>query len=159
MRTAQPDKPQARKRGLVIKELSDEVLIYDLEREKAHCLNQTAALVWKHCDGRNDVARIAGLMRQQLNASVDQNVVWFALRQLEKDHLLETKVMPPPTIAGMNRRQMMRTLGLATVVAVPLVTSIVAPTAVQAVSCTPSGGGCQAGSECCSGLCNNSICD
>jgi hypothetical protein len=158
MTTAQPDKPQARKRGLVVKELSDEILIYDLEREKAHCLNQTAALVWKNCDGQNDAAAIAGLLQLQLNTPVDQKVVWFALRQLEKDQLLETNVMPPSLIAGMNRRQMMRTLGIATAVAVPLVTSIVAPTAVQAVSCTPSGGICSGSGECCSGLCNNAVC-
>jgi hypothetical protein len=144
---------------LVVKELGDETLIYDREREKAHCLNLTAALVWKNCDGQNDARRIAELMQQQFSASVDERLVWLALRQLEKDHLLETTVALPSVFAGLSRRQMIRTLGIATAVAVPLVTSIVAPTAVQAVSCTPSGGGCGGSGECCSGLCNKGVCD
>ena len=52
--------PRARKDGLVIKELSNETLVYDLERDEAHCLNQTAGLVWKQCDGRTTVTKIGG---------------------------------------------------------------------------------------------------
>jgi len=33
--------PVARKEGLVIQETSEEVLVYDLTSNKAHCLNQT----------------------------------------------------------------------------------------------------------------------
>ncbi len=43
--------PVARHKNLIVKELPDETLIYDLDSDKAHCLNQTAALVWKNCDG------------------------------------------------------------------------------------------------------------
>ena len=39
--------PAAREEGLIIQEMADEVLVYDRERYKAHCLNQTAALVWR----------------------------------------------------------------------------------------------------------------
>ena len=45
--------PHARTDNLVIRELDDETLVYDMERDEAHCLNQTAALVWKQCDGKN----------------------------------------------------------------------------------------------------------
>ncbi len=51
--------PIARKEGLVIQEMPEEVLVYDLDTNKAHCLNQTAAFVWKSCDGRNSVAEKA----------------------------------------------------------------------------------------------------
>ena len=51
--------PHARSEGLVITDLDDEILIYDKERDKAHCLNQTAALVWKYSDGKRSVAEIA----------------------------------------------------------------------------------------------------
>ena len=44
-------KPLARKEGLVIQELPVEVLVYDLDRDKAHCLNETAAMVWRKCNG------------------------------------------------------------------------------------------------------------
>jgi hypothetical protein len=46
-------KPEARKDGLVIQDLPEEILVYDLNTNKAHCLNQTAAYVWQACDGLN----------------------------------------------------------------------------------------------------------
>ena len=52
--------PRARQASLIIKEVDDETLIYDLETDKAHCLNSTASRVWKSCDGRTSVAEIAG---------------------------------------------------------------------------------------------------
>ena len=51
-------KPLARNEGLVIKELPDELLIYDTETDRAHCLNETAAFVWLRCDGRKSLAEI-----------------------------------------------------------------------------------------------------
>jgi len=39
--------PLARKDQLIVKEVDDEVLVYDLKTDQAHCLNKTAALVWK----------------------------------------------------------------------------------------------------------------
>ena len=63
-----PMKPQVRKDGLVVKELPEEMLVYDLERHRAHCLNQTAALVWKHCDGQTSAKEIATLLKKELKA-------------------------------------------------------------------------------------------
>ncbi len=51
-------RPLARKADLVTKEVADEVLVYDLKSHKAHCLNQTAALVWKYCDGNGQWRRL-----------------------------------------------------------------------------------------------------
>ncbi len=73
--------PRARKDGLVIKELVNETLVYDLERDEAHCLNQTAALVWKRCDGKTTIAKMTGLLREQLSTSVSADVVWLAVKQ------------------------------------------------------------------------------
>ena len=154
MDISEDKEPLARKQGLVVKEVSGEVLVYDLDRDKAHCLNQTAALVWKYCDGHTSVSRIAKSLEQDLQAPIDQKVVWYALLQLGKDHLLEERIVPPAIMAGMNRRDMIRALGLAAVVAVPVVTSIVAPTPAQAATCLPSGSVCTLPAECCSGLCS-----
>jgi hypothetical protein len=48
-----PQFPCARKAGLVIQDMPDEVLVYDLDTNKAHCLNKSAAFVWRSCDGKN----------------------------------------------------------------------------------------------------------
>jgi hypothetical protein len=151
-------RPLARKDGLVIQELPDEVLVYDLDRDRAHCLNETAAFVWQRCDGRTTTDEIARLLGKKVNASVDEKVVWFALDQLGRNHLMTTRPVPPQLIAGMNRREMVRALGLAAVVAVPVVASIVAPTPAQATTCLTSGSVCTTSGQCCSGLCSGGLC-
>ena len=146
--------PQARRGGLIIQEVDSEILIYDQNTNKAHCLNQTAAKVWKYCDGETTLADACSALSRDLETPVDEKLVWYAVDQFAKDNLLEKDIEPPAfIITGMNRRQMVRTLGLAAVVAVPLVTSIVAPTPVQAATCLPSGQPCATSAQCCSGLC------
>ena len=151
-------KPLARKEGLVIQELPDEVLVYDLDRDRAHCLNETAAFVWQHCDGRTTTSEIARSLGQKVNASVDEKVVWFAIDQLGRNHLMAKRPVPPALIAGMNRREMVRALGLAAAVAVPVVASIVAPTPAQAATCLANGLACTSGAQCCSGTCIGGVC-
>ena len=146
-------KPLARKEGLVIQELPDEVLVYDLNSDRAHCLNQTAAFVWQHCDGRTTTGEIARSLGKKVNASVDEKVVLFALDQLGRNHLMATPPVPPQLLAGLNRREMVRALGIAAAVAVPVVASIVAPTPAQATTCVATGGACTTGAQCCSGTC------
>ncbi len=143
--------PIARRHGLVIQELPGEVLVYDLDRDRAHCLNETAAFVWQRCDGHNTTAQIARRLGKQFACTVDENIVWLALDQLGRNRLLEQQPTPPPASSGMNRRAMVRALGLAAVVAVPVVTSIVAPTPTQAATCVPTGGTCTIVAECCAG--------
>ncbi|MGI9167441.1 MAG: PqqD family protein [Pyrinomonadaceae bacterium] len=146
--------PRARKDDLIVKEMPDEVLIYDLVRDKAHCLNRAAALVWNYCDGRTSAAAMTGRLEQELKVPVDEGVVWLALDQLSKNHLLEENIVPPTLMAGINRRQMIRALGVAAAVAVPVVTSIVAPTPAQAATLGGTGSPCCTGTECASGVCN-----
>jgi hypothetical protein len=153
------NKPQTRRDGLIFRELDNEILIYDTDKDKAHCLNETAALVWKQCDGRTTPLEISRALSHQLGVTIDERVVWFALKQLSRDRLLEEELTPPAVLtAGLNRREMVRVLGLAAVVAVPLVTSIVAPTPAQAATCLPMGAGCTTSAQCCSGICNSNVC-
>lgn len=147
--------PSMRKQGLIIDELPDEVLIYDLERDKAHCLNRTAALVWRCCDGQTTAPEIARRLKVELDAPFNEELVWLALEQLEKQHLLDHSISIPSEFTRLSRRRMIRNLGLAAAIAVPLVTSIVAPTAVQAATCQTSGNPCVPSKLCCSPLgCN-----
>ena len=152
--------PVARKKRLIVQELPEELLVYDEERNQAHCLNQSAARIWKRCDGRTTVKAISLAVTKELATPIDEEAVWFALRQFGKDHLLEEPLAPPPELMlqGLNRRQMVRTLGLAAIVAVPLVTSIVAPTPAQAATCSATGVNCTSSAQCCSGLCNAGTC-
>ena len=127
-------RPVARKIDLVTREMPDEVLVYDLKTHQAHCLNQTAALVWKYCDGKNSVTDIAELVALETNTSVDEAAVWLALERLGKANLLEERVLPPIGSPRLSRRETVKRLGLGFALAVPVVMSVVAPAAAAAAS-------------------------
>ena len=150
--------PLARKKSLIIKELPTETLVYDLETDKAHCLNETAARVWKNCDGKQTVAQLCELMEKETNSPVPEEMVWLALDQLEQFRLLETPLNHPAHLSGMSRRQMIRLVGTAAI-AVPVITSILAPRPAQAQSLLPPGACCTSPNECASNSCSqNPIC-
>lgn len=127
--------PRARTTGLVVRELDDELLIYDLRTDRAHCLNHTARLVWKHCTGEVTVAQMTLLLERELAAPVAEDVVWQALFQLGNDDLLEEQVSRPVSAAGVSRRDMLLRVGAGAAVALPMIASITAPTAAYAASC------------------------
>ena len=148
--------PQARKSALIIREVDSEILIYDQASDKAHCLNETASQIWRYCDGKTTVLDACSGLSRHFGTTINENVVWYAVDQLSKDNLLEIGTTPgiPLTLLGMSRRQMVRTFGLAALVAVPVVSSILAPMPAQAATCIPSGQGpCGTGTQCCTGLC------
>ncbi|HEX8143145.1 MAG TPA: PqqD family protein [Pyrinomonadaceae bacterium] len=157
MSRAEHSTPRARREQLIVKELANETLIYDENSNEAHCLNQTAAFVWKHCDGRTSIEQLGRLLDKETKGAVSEQLVWSAIEQLEKSHLLEGPVSRPAHVARLSRRALIRNLGLAAAVTVPLVTSIVAPTAAEAASgaCSAVNGPCTVDTDCCAGLlCN-----
>jgi hypothetical protein len=126
--------PVARKQGLVVQEMPEEVLIYDLDTNKAHCLNKTAAFVWKSCDGNKSIADITKSFESDFGSPVDENLVWLAIEQLNDKNLLNESL--PTNFKGQNRREVIKKIGLATVVALPIVASLTAPTsALASASC------------------------
>jgi len=148
--------PHARKGGLIVKEADGEILIYDEHNNRAHCLNATAAKVWQHCDGRSTIADTCASLSAAPDSPVDENIVWYALDQFSRDSLLEEKTQLPAGLItnGMNRRQVVRTLGLAALIALPLVTTIVAPNAAQAATLVGPGGPCCTPVQCTLNICN-----
>jgi len=126
--------PNARKRGLVVQELPNEVLVYDLERDEAHCLNETAAAVWRACDGKKSVPEIASAVRFSLGEHVSDDVIWLALDQLSEHRLLEEEISS--SFSGQSRREVLKRIGVASMVALPIIASLAAPRSVLAnVSC------------------------
>lgn len=126
--------PLARQNGLVIQEMPDEVLVYDLDANKAHCLNETAAFVWKSCDGKNSVADIVREFESNTGGRVNEDFVWLAIDQLQENNLLAASV--ESRFAGQSRRDVLKKIGLASMVALPVIASLVAPkSAMAAGSC------------------------
>lgn len=145
-----PQNPVARQSGLVVQEMPDEVLVYDLDTNKAHCLNQSAAFVWKSCDGSNTVSDIVQQFESNGRGKVTEDFVWLAIDQLNENGLLENKVAP--RFRGQSRRQVLKTIGLASVAALPVIASLVAPKSAYGVaSCV-----CTADQQC--GTVQNASC-
>lgn len=147
--------PNPRKKRLVVEELSssDEVLIYDLDRHKALCLNQTAAVAWKHCDGKSTVRDILNALNAEQKTLISEDVVWYALKQFGTYHLLEESIKQPVARAGLSRREIIRKAGITAALMLPAVTAIVAPIAAQVASCSALLQPCGVGRPpCCPGL-------
>ena len=125
--------PRARRDQLIVKEVRDDVLVYDVKNYKAHCLNNTAARVWRNCDGRRTVAEIARRLERDLESPVDDRVVWLALDQLEKFNLLKSHTPKPKGMPQISRRALIRR-GVTAAVLLPLIVTISAPTAFAASS-------------------------
>lgn len=148
---------------VVVQELDGEFLVYDLRTDKAFCLNDTSSVVWNACDGKRDHEQIRSVVSAQLGSEIGQDVVWLALQQLSKNGLIDGgDVESPVEFAGLSRRQLMKRIGLATAVALPVVASLVAPTAAHASSLCMTGtscscpGGTPMGSSCPNTTCRNS---
>ena len=129
-----PQNPTARNNGLVIQEMPDEVLVYDLDSNKAHCLNQTSAFVWKSCDGTNSVSDIVREFEANAGGKVSEDFVWLAIDQLKENGLMAAGT--ESRFAGESRRDVLKKIGLASMVALPVIASLVTPqSALAAGSC------------------------
>ena len=137
------NKPLGRRDNVVVQEIDGEVLIYDLAKNKAFCLNQTAAIVWQSCDGKKTIAEISDWLGKQLKSNVNEDIVWLALDQLSQEGLIVRETKPVSKFAGISRRDVIKKVGLASVIALPVITSLIAPLAVHAnSSCMTLVGGC-----------------
>jgi hypothetical protein len=153
--------PKARADHLVIQELPDETLVFDQLTNKAHCLNRATALVWKHCDGKTDLAALSRLFEHQAQASV---LVQLALEQISSRHLLETPVERGSPAQRRSRRELLKQLAAAAVT-LPVILTVTAPRANAAGShaappaqaCLSVESPCTSNSQCCSGRCETTI--
>jgi hypothetical protein len=140
--------PASRKEDIVVQKLEDEVLIYDLKENRAFCLNETSALVWQMCDGNKSVTEISQAISQKLKSPATEDFVWLAIDQLKKENLIANSEEIVPDFNGLSRREVIKKVGLGTMIALPLISSLVAPTASQAASagrmaaCITPVGGC-----------------
>lgn len=157
-------KPRAREEGIVVRELSDETLVYDLERHRAHCLNASAARVWRLCNGNRSVEEIAAQLAGELKGDANE-VVWLALDQLGRARLLCHRMTRSASGPRRSRRDVVRRLGLAAAL-LPAVASILAPTAAEAAACSaaagtmsrPAGCPCTTNPDCQSNMCSGGMC-
>jgi hypothetical protein len=126
-------RPVARHDNLLTQEVGNELVIYDQARHRVHRLNETAARIWRGCDGKTSVADLATRLPQSESS---EDVVWMALEKLGKAKLLEARVEAPAAVRDQSRRDWMRRAALAggAVALLPVISSMTAPTPVMADS-------------------------
>lgn len=114
--------------NLLVQDLTGEALIYDQTTNKSFCLNSTAKTVFNACDGKKFIADL----------TFPDEIIYLTLYELKKNDLIEENYDSPFT--GMNRREVIKKVGLTNIIALPLISSLVAPSAALAasgVTCNP----------------------
>ncbi len=150
--------PSTRSNGLIVREVGDELLIYDTASDRATALNPLAARVWRACDGRSSVAEIVARVRQedaQLSGCSEFEARTAVLSALDK--LDDSALVLGFEQTDQGRRDIVRWIGTGAL-ALAAVTTIVSPTPAQAASCLPVESPCTNDTDCCSGLCHNGGC-
>ncbi|MBX7173016.1 MAG: PqqD family protein [Pyrinomonadaceae bacterium] len=134
---------KAKTKDIVVQELESEVLIFNLKTNQAFCLNESSALVWQLCNGKNSFSEIRRLSGEKLDQKVDDEFIWLALTEIKKNGLLENPEELSDRFKGLNRRQIIKKIGLTSMIALPFISAMVAPSAVMAQSgCSSINGTC-----------------
>lgn len=147
--------PLARQDGLLVTQLeSGEMVVYDRQRDRVHCLNPTLVSIWKACDGSTSVADLCGELQRSLGLPPDEAILSLGLGELKTAHLLQEYDQVPEV----SRREALRRLGVGAAALLPLLTTVVAPTPAQAGTGLPPGSSCTSGYQCRSGICVGGVC-
>jgi hypothetical protein len=116
--------------------IDQELCVYDWEQQQMHALNPTAAAIWQQCDGETAPALMATRLAQELNLPDAEKLVWLSLNRLEKAGLLQEKPTARLNRSIYTRREVLKLAGI-TLAMLPVVKSIVLPSAVEA-QCSPN---------------------
>lgn len=118
--------PMFRQSGIVIQEAGNELLIYDLTVNKVYCLNETSKIIYEACDGKTTFDELKSKHKYS------DEIIYLALDELKKNNFLQEIYVSP--FAGMNRREVIRKAGLASMIVLPIITGLIAPSANRAAS-------------------------
>lgn len=124
----------ARNYNLVVQTANDETLVYDLNTDKAYLLNETSTFVWQLCDGRNSAADISRQLARRFKQTENEDIVWLAIDGLKTNNLLDEAAEIAIPFAAQSRREVIKKVGLATMLALPVIVGLTAPQAAHAAS-------------------------
>ncbi|HVO13166.1 MAG TPA: PqqD family protein [Vicinamibacteria bacterium] len=127
-------KPARRTSGVVVQALGGEVVVYDLDRHRAHSLEPRAAAIWNACDGKTTVAGIARAASGE-GLALDEAIVRVVLERLDRAHLLAEPMVREDEPARPRREILRRAAALGGF----SVLTVAVPTAAFSASCLPSG--------------------
>ncbi len=120
--------PLARTEEILVQDIAEETLAYDLKTNQVYCLNQAAGVVYRAC-----VAN-ASFEELKLEHKFTDEIIFLALDQLKRANLLAVDSNYSSPLIGMSRREVIKRFGLVSIAALPLITSIIAPSSAAAQS-------------------------
>lgn len=142
-------RPIARRAEVLTRQLSDELIVYDLERHQAHCLNRTAAIVFRQADGTRTLGEIAAALGDDGDPVQREAAARLALEQLAELGLVDRGTATDEDASAVHaRREALRRLGAGAALLLPAVVSMLAPTPADAASCTSNCVGQPDGTPC-----------
>ncbi len=127
--------PLAKTQDIVIQDLGKEILIYDLVIDKAFCLNETSSIVFRNCTGLISFEEFGSRF-----TDFSEDLIFLTLDMLNQHKLLQTENYKS-VFEGTSRRQVIKKIGLMSLVALPIVSAVVAPTSAMARSSVMNCGG------------------
>jgi hypothetical protein len=122
--------PAARTTDIIEQEAGNELAIYDLQTNKAYNLNETSKNVYRACNGKMTFEDLRSRYKYT------DDLIYFALDELKANNLVEEH--KSVHFAGINRREVIKRVGLGTMIALPVIVGITAPKAAHAASGTAS---------------------
>lgn len=127
--------PIAKNTNIVEQESGKEVLLYDLKTHRFFNLNETSAIIYRACDGLTTFADLKSKHK------FTDDLIYLALDELKRNDLLDD--YQSEHFGNMSRRAVIKKVGLTSMIALPMITGMVAPLPVNAAS-----GGCTSNAEC-----------
>ena len=128
--------PKTKTENIISQEISDELIICNLEEDKVFCFNNTAKLVWNFCDGRNSIKEIVAELNKTTGGEFTAEIVKLAVQQFDKSSLLESNGIISNSIS---RRNLIKNIAASSIVALPIVSSLaMPPSAAAQASCNAS---------------------
>jgi hypothetical protein len=60
--------PKAREDGLRVRDVGGQFAVFDEQAERLHILNETVAIVWRHCDGSRSTGELARILASETSS-------------------------------------------------------------------------------------------
>lgn len=121
-------RPLVRTENIVQQEAGDDLLLYDLSTNKAYSLNKTSANIYQYCNGSNNIGQLGDL------TGFDRELIMLTLESFKKENLLNQPNEISNHFDAISRRRLIRRIGINSIAALPLITSIAAPKSTRAAS-------------------------
>lgn len=125
--------PPTRTKDIIVQSTGNELLVYDLNTNKAFILNETAANVFNYCDGKHTFDEVKN------KHQYTDDLIFLTLDELKRNDLIDGEV--GNNFPKMTRREAAKRVGLATMIALPAISALTAPLAAHAQSANSNSSG------------------